>query len=79
MRYMMLIYGVDATIAPSQAEQEAEMAAYNAFGHEATERGVMLSGEGLHPTSAARWEGAHDRWPLRRNEGATGPLLPAKM
>ena len=53
MRYMMLIYGVDATIAPSQAEQEAEMAAYNAFAQEATERGVMLSGEGLHPTSAA--------------------------
>lgn len=53
MRYMMLIYGVDATIAPGQAEQEAEMAAYNAFAHEATERGVMLSGEGLHPTSSA--------------------------
>ncbi|HEV2655187.1 MAG TPA: YciI family protein [Ktedonobacteraceae bacterium] len=53
MRYMMLIYGVDATIAPSQAEQEAEMAAYNAFTQEAAERGVMLSGEGLHPISAA--------------------------
>ncbi len=53
MRYMMLIYGVEPTSAPSQAEQEAEMNAYNEFGREVTERGAMLGGEALHPISTA--------------------------
>ncbi len=53
MRYIALIYGSEAAGTPSQAEQEAEMAAYNAFSQEAGARGVLLSGEALHPTSSA--------------------------
>lgn len=54
MRYMMLIYGVEPTGTDvTEAEQQAEMEAYNAFGREASERGVMLSGDALHPISSA--------------------------
>jgi hypothetical protein len=54
MRYVMLIYGNEANAATaSQTEQAAEMEAYNAFGREVSERGVMLGGEALQPTSSA--------------------------
>lgn len=54
MRYVMLIYGNENQgNALSQAEQEAEMAAYNAFTQEVSERGILLGGEPLHPTTAA--------------------------
>ncbi len=53
MRYMMLIYGTEETIQPSEAEQAAVMAAYNAFGEAASARGALLSGEALYPVSSA--------------------------
>ena len=53
MRYMMLIYGTEETIQPSEAEQAAIMTAYNAFADEASARGALLSGEALYPVSSA--------------------------
>ncbi len=53
MRYMMLIYGVEPTTMPSQADQEAEMNAYNEFTREINESGAMLGGEALHPIASA--------------------------
>jgi len=54
MRYMVLIYGSEAaSAAMSQAEKEAEMVAYNAFGQTANERGAFLSGEALVSSSSA--------------------------
>ena len=45
MRYVMLIYGNEnPSPAPSQAEQDAEMAAYNAFTQEVSERDVLATG-----------------------------------
>jgi hypothetical protein len=54
MRYMLLIYGNEAAGAnATQAEQQAEMDAYNAFTQAVNESGVFKVGEALHPTSAA--------------------------
>jgi hypothetical protein len=54
MRYVMLIYGNENPGAtPSQAEQDAEMEAYNTFTQEVSERGILLGGEALHPTTSA--------------------------
>jgi hypothetical protein len=54
MRYILLIYGNEnPNPAPSAEEMNAEMNAYNAFTQEVSERGVMVSGDGLHPTTAA--------------------------
>lgn len=53
MQYMMLIYGVEPTATPTDAESQAEYAAYNAFGKEATDRKLMVSGEALHPVATA--------------------------
>lgn len=54
MRYVMLIYGNEnPSPAPTQAELDAEMAAYNTFTQEVSERGVMLGGEALLPTTSA--------------------------
>ena len=54
MRYLMLIYGNEAAAATAgQAEQQAEMEAYNEFTRIVRERGALLAGEALHPTSSA--------------------------
>jgi hypothetical protein len=54
MRYLMLIYGNEASAATaSQAEQQAEMDAYNEFTSIVREQGALLAGEALHPTSSA--------------------------
>ena len=54
MRYMMLIYGNEAAaVNATQAEQQAEMDAYNAFTQEVRASGASLVGEALHPVSAA--------------------------
>ena len=54
MRYVALIYTNEAEdMKASQAEQQAEMAAYNAFGAAVDASGARLGGEALHPTSAA--------------------------
>ena len=53
MKYMCLIYGVDATAAPTPEEMRAEMDAYDAFTKEVVDRKMMLSAEALHPTHTA--------------------------
>ena len=54
MRYLMLIYGNEAGAATaSQAERQAEMEAYNEFTKIVQDRGALLAGEALHPTSSA--------------------------
>ena len=53
MRYLLLIYTEEPTEAPSPEAIAEEMAAYNAFTREVTERGVMLGGEALHSTTSA--------------------------
>lgn len=54
MRYMMLIYsdetGFDQV---TEAEWAETMAAYNAFGAEVSEKGLLRSGEALQPTPTA--------------------------
>jgi hypothetical protein len=54
MKYLLTIYGDESgwnDVTPEQSGQV--MAAYEAFGRDATEAGVMLGGEGLQPTSTA--------------------------
>ncbi len=53
MRYLLLIYTAEPTEAVPEDVMAAEMDAYNAFGSWVQERGIMLGGEALHPTSAA--------------------------
>lgn len=54
MRYMLLIYSdetYESTMSPQ--EQEAYMGRYFAFTKEVRERGMLDSGDALHPTSTA--------------------------
>jgi hypothetical protein len=51
MRYMASIYGDEQR--RSDQDGPAIMAAYEAFGREATEAGVMVAGDGLQPTATA--------------------------
>jgi hypothetical protein len=54
MRYLLMIYTPEEDPAAVPAEQRAAVSeAYNAFTRDARERGVMLGGEALQPTSAA--------------------------
>lgn len=54
MRYLLLIYGNEnPTPAPTPEEMNAEMNAYNAYTQEISERGIMVGGEALQPTTTA--------------------------
>jgi hypothetical protein len=54
MRYMILIYNNPAVLASmTQAQQEAEFAAYMAFNQEAGARGVLKDGIQLQPANLA--------------------------
>ena len=53
MRYLLLIYTQEPTEVPSAEAIAAEMEAYNAFTREVRDRGAMLGGEALHPTTSA--------------------------
>lgn len=53
MRYMLLIYNDVPTSPPSQAEQDAVMAAWWAYDTAVKESGVHVSGEALQPTQTA--------------------------
>lgn len=54
MRYMLLIYGNEATEAGlSPEEQQAVFGAHMTYAGEMRERGVMVAGDALLPTSAA--------------------------
>ncbi|TQN28496.1 hypothetical protein FHX37_3841 [Haloactinospora alba] len=73
MRFMMMIKGdasTEAGVMPTQQELDA-MTAYN---EELVRAGVMLSGEGLHPTSA----GARVRFSDGQATVVDGPFSEAK-
>jgi hypothetical protein len=54
MRYMLLIYGNEAAEADMPADQQQAMfAAHIAYAQELRDRGAMLAGDPLLPTSAA--------------------------
>jgi hypothetical protein len=53
MRYLLLIYGEEATEALPEDAMAAEVDAYNAFTRDIRERGIFEAGEALHPTTAA--------------------------
>jgi hypothetical protein len=54
MRYILLICTDEASDqAMSPAEGEAQMTGYMKFGEDMTKRGVLQTGERLHPTSDA--------------------------
>ena len=54
MKYLLTIYADESRWADAAPEYGAQlMAAYEAFGREAAEAGVLLGGEGLQPTPTA--------------------------
>jgi|Tabmets5t2r1_1033131.scaffolds.fasta_scaffold41416_2 hypothetical protein len=58
MKYVLLLLGDESgwenlSEEESQAEMEAEMAAYQEYDRELSEAGVFVAGEGLQPTSTA--------------------------
>jgi hypothetical protein len=54
MRYLLLLYGDESQWADASPEDiQREMEAYEAFGAEVKEAGVLRGGEGLQPTNAA--------------------------
>ena len=54
MQYLLTIYADESRWADATPEDGAQlMAAYEAFGREATEAGALRGGEGLQPTSTA--------------------------
>ena len=53
MQYILLIYNAEPTQAVPEDLMGAEMEAYNAFTAHLRERGAMLAGDALLPTSSA--------------------------
>ena len=65
MRYLLTIYGDESGWEDATPEDGAKlMAAYEAFGREATEAGVLVSGEGLQETATATTVRVRDGEPL---------------
>lgn len=55
MRYILLLYGDESRdVGMTEAENNAVMAAYYAYGDEATAAGIHLSSEALYPTAQAK-------------------------
>ena len=54
MKYALLIYG-DESIEPAEGstESQAIMGEYYAFTHDVAQRGILSSGEALHPYTSA--------------------------
>jgi hypothetical protein len=53
MQYILLIYGQELTEEPPLEAMAAELDQYNAFTAHLRDRGAMLAGDGLQPTSTA--------------------------
>jgi hypothetical protein len=53
MQYILLIYGAEPTGTAPEDQMGAEMAAYDAFTAHIRERGAMVAGDALLPTSSA--------------------------
>jgi hypothetical protein len=55
MKFLATIYGDESGYATATEEEMAQvMRAYETFGRDAAEAGVLLGGEALHPTPAGR-------------------------
>ncbi len=86
MQYLMLIYCDESGMSKVTPEQlQGVITAYGAFTNEVKEKKVYLGGNPLHPDSdrdhrpRARRQDHDHGWPVRRDEGATGRLLPARL
>jgi hypothetical protein len=65
MRYLLTIYSDESRWADMSEEDSGKlMAAYEAFGREAAQAGVMIGGEGLQPTATATTVRVRDGEPL---------------
>ena len=53
MQYLCLLYDNEKTAAATEAAQKAEFDAYLSFDAEVREKGLMVGGEALEPTSTA--------------------------
>src|SRR4051812_34948876 len=53
MRYLMLIYTPETTMAPAPAEGRKMMEAYATFTQEVRDNGMLQGGEALQPTTTA--------------------------
>ena len=53
MQYVLLIYGTEPTEEVPRDQMAAEMDGYNAFSQHLRDRGAMLGGDALQPTSTA--------------------------
>jgi len=73
MRFMVIVPGSPATEA-GQMPTTAELEAMGKYNEELVKAGVMLSGEGLHPTS----KGARVRFDGRERTVIDGPFTEAK-
>jgi hypothetical protein len=78
MRFMVLMYpgkAAEAGILPENALRDAKtLAAMGKFNEELVKAGVLLAGEGLHPTS----KGARVRFPEGKPKVSDGPFTEAK-
>ena len=73
MRFMVIMYpGPDAEAGVMPGEKD--LAAMGKFNEELVKAGVMLGGEGLHPTS----KGARIRYPGGKPQVSDGPFTEAK-
>ncbi len=83
MKFMLLIMGDEARMNTSTTVDDTGMSPeYHAFNMAMVKAGVMVDGQRLRPTLVrsqrprARQEGRGARWPLCRNPGTAGRLLP---
>ena len=78
MRFMVIMYPgpkSEAGVQPEQADEDRKtMEAMGAFNEELVKAGVLLAGEGLHPTSS----GARVRFPEGKAQVIDGPFTETK-
>jgi hypothetical protein len=75
MQYILLIYGDEAAGAKAtEAEQAIEYQEYNAYSAALRDSGAYVSGEALHPTTAATTVRVRDGKPLTTD----GPFAETK-
>ncbi len=77
MRFMVIMYpgpSAEAETLPDPATMEQKLAAMGAFNEELVNAGVILAGEGLHPSRA----GARVRWSGGQPIVSDGPFTEAR-
>jgi hypothetical protein len=53
MRYLLLIYAAEATEVPPEEAMAESIGEYDRFTEHVRDRGALIAGEALHPTTAA--------------------------